>query len=415
MRPRTVVAIVAVVVLLGGAAVLGLMIESTSGGSLSEAWTSDTDTGVVGNHHAPAVGVVDGEPMVYAPLSGRSGGDQCRLAGLSATDGDAQWRHDIEPQYCEIHSVADPTLADVDGDGTSEVLAATTRETVTAHDPHTGDVEFRHDLTSYGYTQPVVADLGDDGSLEIVVVDARGTVIVVGADGTEHWRDELDSYTFGQPALRDFDGDGETEIAVGNQHGTVRLYGPDGEPEWERPNATASQITWLTTTDRHDGAGPGVVVATVDGTVALLDGADGTTRWEREFEGFSAVRAVADGDDDGRDEIYAVAQDGVLRSLEAGTGDTEWTTTLTTENVQTMPPPSAGDLDGDGDEELLAVTRVGDVTVVDPANGETLASAGRDVPILTHATLADTDGDGAEEAYVIYGDGRIASYIYDGE
>lgn len=415
MRPRTIAAMFVIVALLGGATVLGLNLETASGGSLSEEWTSDTATDIRGNHHTPAVGVVDGEPMVFAPVSGEGGSQQCRLAGLDATNGSTEWRYDIAPENCEVHSVADPTIADVDGDGEKEVLAATTEQTVTAHDPDSGAVEFRHNLSTYGYTQPVVTDLGDDGQTEIVVVDAKGTVIVVGANGTERWRDRLDSYTWGQPAVEDFDGDGQREIAVAAGSGTVQLYAPDGDVEWERPNATETLLSWMTTTERTSAGGPGIVVATTGGTVASLDGADGSTNWERNLGAMAAVHAVGDGDDDGDSEVYAVARDGVLRSLDAATGEIEWTTTLTTEDVQMMPPPSMADLDGDGSEELLAVSNAGDVTVVDPDTGETLASAGRNAPIYAHPAVADVDGDGAAEAYVTYADGRVVRYAYEGE
>ena len=78
------------------------------------------------------------------------------------------------------------------------------------------------------------------------------------------------------------------------------------------------------------------------------------------------------------------------------------------------PPPSLGDVDGDGAPEVVAVTNDGLVSVVDPASGDILATYERegDVPIWTHPTLADTDGDGTAEIYVAYGDGRIASLAY---
>jgi len=413
MRPRTVVAIVVIVALLGGATVLGLNLQATSGGSLSEAWTSDTATDIQGNHHTPAIGTIDGDPMVFAPVSGKSGTQQCRLAGLNATDGATEWRYDVAPENCEVHSVADPTLADFDGDGETEVLAATTEKTVTAHDPQTGDVEFRHELSSYGYTKPVVTDLDEDGTVEIVVVDAKGTVVVVGADGVEHWRDRLDSYTWGQPAVEDFDADGQTEIAVAAGSGTVRLYGPDGDVEWKRTNATESLLSWMTTTPSSAG-GRNIVIATTGGTVKSLDGTDGSVNWKRTFGSMAAVQAVGDGDRDGESEVYAVAADGVLRSLDATTGDVEWKTTLTTETVQMMPPPNMADLDGDGHEELLAVSNAGGVTVVGPETGEVLASASRSVPIYAHPAVGDVDGDGAAEAYVTYADGRVVSYVYTG-
>jgi hypothetical protein len=68
-----------------------------------------------------------------------------------------------------------------------------------------------------------------------------------------------------------------------------------------------------------------------------------------------------------------------------------------------------GDVDGDGDAELVAPTNDGVLRVVDPADGAIVATYRRDVPIYTYATLADLDGDGASEVLVPYGDGRVVA------
>jgi outer membrane protein assembly factor BamB len=110
--------------------------------------------------------------------------------------------------------------------------------------------------------------------------------------------------------------------------------------------------------------------------------------------------------------VYATARDGVLRSLDARTGETEWTTTLTEGDVQMTPPPSLGDLDGDGNPELVAVTNDGIVRVVDPGTGAIRATYERDASVYTHATLADLDADGKSEVYVPYGDGRVVALSF---
>ena len=74
-----------------------------------------------------------------------------------------------------------------------------------------------------------------------------------------------------------------------------------------------------------------------------------------------------------------------------------------------MPPPSLGDLDEDGAEELLAVTNDGRVSVVDPGSGEIRGTYERKSSIFTHPTIADLDQDGDEDALVMYGDGRVVA------
>lgn len=52
--------------------------------------------------------------------------------------------------------------------------------------------------------------------------------------------------------------------------------------------------------------------------------------------------------------------------------------------------------------------------MVDPNSGDVLATYERagEVPIYTHPTVADTNGDGTAEIYVMYGDGRVVALAY---
>lgn len=407
MRLRTAAAIAALLVVLTGGAVGGLLLGGGSGTAMTVLWESDTALDAGGNHHAAAVARADGRGLVFAPISGTGGTDQCRLAALDARDGTGEWSHPIPPEHCTVHAVADPAVADYDGDGTAEVLAATTERELLALDPATGDVEASFDLESYGYTRPVVADVTGDGDAETLVVDVAGTVYAFRPNGTVAWTRSLDTRTWSQPAVVDADDDGALEVAVGGADG-LRLLDGDGRPAWDDPVPVAGSITWMAVGAPDGDAG--LFVATTAGTVASVGG-DGTVRWERDLGRLATVGAVGDGDGDGTAEVYAVARDGVLSALDAGDGTTEWTTALTRGEVQMAPPPAAGDLDGDGDAELVAVTNDGVVSVVAPRDGEVLATHERDgATVYAPPTLSDLDGDGDSEAVVVYADGHVAAF-----
>ena len=413
MRIRTGIGMLVFLLALGGVAFLAFDGGGTTSGELTEEWVSDTAVSIQGNHHAPAAGRVrDGQPMVYAPLSGAGGTTECGLFGLSARNGTTQWQYQVPPANCTIHSIADPTLADYDGDGTQEVIAATTEQSVVALKPTSGTVEFRYNLTDYGYTQPLVTDFVGDATKEIIVLDVKGSVFVLRPNGTAVWQKNLSAYTWGQPAVADFDADGAPELAVGLGNGGVSLFERNGSIAWQRPTMFANSVTWMTT-GQIDGDQPiEIVVGTPDGVVAAVDGSSNEVEWRQQFGTYAAVHAVGDGDGDGDVEVYAVATDGKLRSLQGTDGTVEWTTTLTTKDVQMTPPPSLGDMNGDGQPELLAVTNNGIISVVNPKTGNVMDSYEREVPIYTHPTLADTDNDGRKEGFVIYGDGRVVAFSY---
>ena len=412
MRLHTVVAALSVLAVLGGALVVGIFSGGAAGGDLSLRWLSDTGVPVSGNHHAVAAGRVDGEGMVFAPVSGQYNTTQCRLVALDAGDGGERWHRQVPPEDCWIHSVATLRLADYDGDGTPEVVSPTTEDEVFALDPASGNPELSHPLDAYGYSRAAVGHLSSDSQRQIAVVDAKGTVFVIDPNGTTAWTHRARSFVWASPTIADFDGDGRNGLAVGFGGGFVTVYRGDGSVAWNRTLPDEGSLTWMTATDVDGDGATDVIPATDAGRVYALSGRDGHVVWSADFGDFAAVHAVGDGDGDGTPEVYVTAKDGKLRALDARDGTVEWTTTLTAGSVQMTPPPVMGDVDGDGSPEVVAVTNEGAVDVVDPGSGEVLASYERDVPIWERATLADTDGDGDDEVYVMYGDGRVAALDY---
>ncbi|MFB9808233.1 PQQ-binding-like beta-propeller repeat protein [Haladaptatus pallidirubidus] len=180
---------------------------------------------------------------------------------------------------------------------------------------------------------------------------------------------------------------------------------------WQNDDIDDS-ILWMGS-GQADGDQPiEISVATSGGEIVVLDGADGSVEWRRSVGELAAVGDISDGDEDGNPEVYAVSKEGTLFALDATDGSVEWETSLTTK-TQMTPPPIVGDVDGDDETEIVAATNDGKVTVIGPDSGNVLATYERSVTIYTHPTLADLNGDGAEEIYVIYGDGRVVSLSYE--
>jgi len=414
MRFRTTVVVFALVVALAGAIVVGLgaLSGGESAGSLSVLWTSDTARDTGANHHAVAAGHVRGQPVVYAPISGQADTTACDLVALNGSTGASIWHYQIPPANCTIHSVADPVIADYDRDGVKEVLVPTTQEAILGFSPLNGTLEFRYNLSEYGYPQPIVTDFVGDDTREIIVMDVNGVVYVLRPNETAVWTRKFDSYMWADPEVRDFTADGTPELAVGIGQGKLALLDQDGTIVWTQAQAFSGSVTWMAVGPADDDPAVEIAAATTDGNVVLIDGRTGSVQWTRDLGAYAAVDVLADGDGDGQTEVYAVARDGKLRAIDAQTGEIEWTTTLTTEDVQMTPPPRLGNVDGDNELELVAVTNNGLVSVVDPSSGAVRASYERNVAIWEHPELADIDGDNASEILVIYADGRVVALSY---
>jgi|AntRauTorcE11898_2_1112593.scaffolds.fasta_scaffold12712_2 outer membrane protein assembly factor BamB len=411
MRAVTGVAIAVVLVVLGGVVVLGASgaLVGENGGELTTTWTSDTAVPSDSNHHQLAVGTVGGETRVFAPISSTRAVDACALVALDATDGEERWRDRVPSANCTVHAVADVTVADYDDDGTNEVLATTTERVVLAYGPG-GAVEREWSLSAYGYTKPVVANLTGDATPEVVVVDSRGLVQVLTADGGVAWRDDRDGYVWGTPVVDDVDADGRVEVVVADSTGTMTAYDGRGGVDWET-DLDGEAVTWL---GHGDADADGVIefyAGTPNGFVFAVDGT-GERAWTTTRSDLTATAAVLR--DDAGGGAFVTSDDGTVARLDASTGDVVWETTVASDTVRMMPPPVAGDVDGDGDPELVVAANDGTVAVLDPTTGRTLASITHDDRVFAPAVLADVDDDEAAEVFVLYADGTVRRFDYDG-
>jgi outer membrane protein assembly factor BamB len=382
-----------------------------SGPTLSATWLSDPPDNAGGNHHGPAVGTVDGQPLVFAPISGVSQGPACRLAALDAATGEALWRHQVPPEDCTVHAVADPTLAD--RNGRLSVIVATTENAVFDLDPATGAVRDRFDLASYGYTPPQMVDLLPARGRELLIADARGTVQLIDANGSVRWRESYGAFIWAQPIVADFSGGGEPQVAIGTSDGRLLVLDRTGGRVREVVDPFNGSITWMATGQLDEDPALEIVAATASGQAIAVDGATGRVQWTRTFGQFAAVAAVGDGNNDGTNEVYVTAADGMVRALAGETGRTEWERTVATTDVQMMPPPVLGDVTGDATVDLVVVSNDGRVVALNPGSGAVLAEYTRDEMVFEKATLADVDDDPGLETFVIYADGAVVRLDYE--
>ena len=410
MKRRTQVLLPLVLFLLVAGLGLGFLYVSGDGGTLSELWVSDTGRDALGNHHAPAVTQSDNQTLVIAPVNTPQKVGDCALVAFT-TDLNTQWQASVEPDDCNIHTFGDPTVADLDQDGTREVFVATTEDLVHAYDLQTGEEEFSREIGGWGYAAPVVTDFTATEGRELIVADLMKSVYVFDDTGSLLWSRNL-SGTLAPIFVEDFDADGDSELAIGEGN-NVTLLESDGTTSLQ--TSVGGSVTWMTVGQADQDEPTEIIASTTNGRVVAVDGRTGEVEWTQQYNKLAAVYAFGDGDGDGQAEVYAVARDGKLRAIDASDGTVEWTTTLTTEDVQMTPPPALGDLDGDGNPELVAVSQDGVVSIVNPKSGAIIDSYKRDVSIWMRPTLADLDGDGSLEVLVTYGDARIVALSFDSE
>ncbi len=302
-------------------------------GATGEVVVSTANTELEGSSGL-ALGDLDGDG-VHEVVGISTTGQAIAFDGL----GQEIWRS--QAFASDVGYSANPTLADLDGDGTLEVLLG---RAVVSHTGETLGIGTLGKGTpgSYGAT-PVAADLDGDGVLEVLVGDGA-----FNAAGQTLWSvDAPDGFV----AVGDVDGDGGDEVVVSGA-GLLRLQSAEGVL-WEvaLPGAESTQGGPPTLADL-DGDGAMEIAVSAGAALSVFDGT-GRLLWEVETQdastGITALSAF-DLSGDGTPELV-VADEVAVRAF-GPAGETLWAFEEHG-NWTTVEYATFADIDGDGHAELM--------------------------------------------------------------
>lgn len=140
---------------------------------------SDTARNTTVNHH----GVGAGAGVVVAPASEPGGSPDisrysCSLIRLDPADGATEWRWPVPRDQCFLHALTKPAVADLDGDGSPEVVAAPD-ETVAILDPADGSELAAYEREVPVWTTVTPANLTADPGRELLGRYGDGRVVAL--------------------------------------------------------------------------------------------------------------------------------------------------------------------------------------------------------------------------------------------
>ena len=247
-------------------------------------WASQTFSW--SSYPQPTVGDLEGDgdvEVVYdvALVEGANGATINTLSGVTTS-----WRT--------------PVIADIDVDGTSEIILG---EKVF---DHLGGVEWA--VTSSGSGNfAAVADIDGDAGGEVFFVTGSA-LLVRDDDGTPIHTLTIPGSNPGPPAVADFDGDGEVEIAIA-ANTAISVWEVTGTPLWSSTISDSSGLAGCSGYD-VDGDGAYEVLYADEEVFRIYDGATGTIHFVDGTHDSGTVweyPVTADVDNDGSAEIVVAS------------------------------------------------------------------------------------------------------------
>lgn len=352
--------------------------------------TYHTPTGSPEYFSSPATADLDGDLQPDLVVAAPNG----TITATRITTGARMWQRDLGATAIQ----ASPVVTDVDNDGKVDVVAATMDGRVVLLDGQTGGVvrTFRQGAPQFCpagqdcrpdgfFATPVVADVNGDGRNDIVAASYDHSVYAWSHGGTLLWRSFLYDTLWSSPAVADIDNNGTQEIILG---GDIYAGNPLGLPAggllWVLngrngtrfsgyPRSIPGQVVWSSPavvdlngdnrleavfgTGNHgpfgDGAAARRVWAVTLPTRANLSG------WPVGVAGRVVHQpAIGDVDNDGKPDVVVATETGYLQAFRAN-GSALWSTCNAASTTACGGPVGHGgvviaDVDDDGIQEVVS-------------------------------------------------------------
>ena len=259
-------------------------------------------------------------------------------------------------------------------------------------------------------TSPTIIDLDGDGTQEVLMGSDDHNLYVLDVDGNLKWSFEAGRNVRSTPAIGDIDGDGQLEVVFGSMDNTLYILGHDGVKEAEySANGMIVSPPVLADLDRN---GDLEIIFTIFEKYLYVINHDGTDYGSFPIpinESIFSAPAVGDVDGDNQfdivigtwsDHVYLFTADGSIPGgFPYSTGN------------KVSTDPALADLSGDGMLEIIIGSDDDKLHIID-WQGQALATYAVEGHIQSSPMVDDLDGDGTHEIIFGANDGKLYGVRY---
>ncbi len=309
-----------------------------------------------------------------------------------------KWERDLKSML-----LAGPAVCDLDKDGKKEVVVGTKDGRVVMLDEDSNvkwvynvneqlseEESFFYDADSANSvtSQPAIGDIDGDGYNEVVFGTEMGTIYALDNDGKVVWKFKSGGAVRGGVFLEDLDGDGVKEVVFGCTDGNLYVLNSSGSLLWRFNLNSPCECTPFAHPSSQR-----IIIGCNDGSVSCVKFKEGLA-WSYKT-GSKVVAQPVLARIASNDTVLAGSTDYKLYALSPD-GSFLWS--YKTEGA-ILSPPAVGDIDGDGEEEIVFGSCDNKVYAL-KKNGDLLWSYETYFWVVAPPVLEDVDGDGNLEVVV---------------
>ncbi len=207
-------------------------------------------------------------------------------------------------------------VTDLYGDGSSELIQTDVTGTISVYDALTGKLLKKSTIAGQPVS-PSVGNLNGDGKSEIVIATTDGFITALGSDLTQLWRikigSETESWATSAPVMFGAS-DGKTYVVAASGNGEIFCLDAQGKSVWQFPtNVPVSSSISVGDFDKDGQAD--IFLVTHTGLIYRFD-EKGNLLWNIDMQGRSlAPGAIGDINNDGKPEYILSTQQGHILVL----------------------------------------------------------------------------------------------------